>query len=52
MALDVRGASSDLGIVAGLLLLAAGVSLAFGFPYALILVGALVLAASYLAGRA
>jgi hypothetical protein len=42
---------SDLGMVAGLLVLAVGVSLAFGYAWALMLVGLLVLVGSYLAGR-
>jgi hypothetical protein len=48
----MRGADmNDLGMVAGLLVLAVGVSLAFGYAWALMLVGLLVLVGSYLAGR-
>jgi hypothetical protein len=52
VAIRRRGAGlSDLGMVAGLLVLAVGVSLAFGYAWALMLVGLLVLVGSYLAGR-
>lgn len=52
MATRLRGADpSDLAMVVGLLLLATGVSLRFGYDVALMLVGAAVLAMGYLAGR-